>query len=259
MMKLAALQMQSAAGDVAANLDRIARAAAEAAEQGATLLMTPELGVTGYGAGDALATLAEAPDGAIVTRLKAISSETGIALIAGFAERDGDDVFNSAAYVDGDAAPVVYRKSHLYGDYERSIFRASEPSTPLFVHRGVTCGMLICYDVEFPENVRRLALAGAEAVLVPTALPAGWSGTFIAEHMIQTRAFENQVFVAYINHHGSDPLFSFAGLSRIAAPDGQLLAKADAGHETLLIVDIDPQTYAVSRLENTYLGDLDRR
>ncbi|MBZ7922925.1 carbon-nitrogen hydrolase family protein [Ensifer adhaerens] len=259
MMKLAALQMQSAAGDVAANLDRITRAAAEAAAQGATLLLTPELGITGYGAGEALATLAEAPDGTIVQRLKAISSETGIALIAGFAERDGNDVYNSAVYVDGDAAPVVYRKSHLYGDYERSIFKAPGPETKLFVHRGVTCGMLICYDVEFPENVRRLALAGAEAVLVPTALPAGWSGSFIAEHMIQTRAFENQVFVAYINHHGSDPLFSFAGLSRIAAPDGQLLAKADAARETLLVADIDPQTYAISRLENTYLGDLYRR
>jgi predicted amidohydrolase len=244
MMKLAALQMQSAAGDVAANLDRIARAAAEAAGQGATLLLTPELGVTGYGAGEALTALAEAPDGAIVRRLKAISAETGIALIAGFAERDGDD---------------VYRKSHLYGDYERSIFRAPEPSTRLFTHRGVTCGMLICYDVEFPENVRRLALAGAEAVLVPTALPAGWSGDFIAEHMIQTRAFENQVFVAYINHCGSDPLFSFAGLSRIAAPDGQLLAKAGSGQEAVLLVDIDPKAYAISRLENTYLGDLNRR
>ncbi|MGE6785827.1 carbon-nitrogen hydrolase family protein [Ensifer adhaerens] len=259
MMKLAALQMQSAAGDVAANLDRIARAAAEAAAQGATLLLTPELGVTGYGAGEALTALAEAPDGAIVQRLKAISAETGIALIAGFAERDGSDVYNSAVYVDGDAAPVVYRKSHLYGDYERSIFRAPQPSTRLFQHRGVTCGMLICYDVEFPENVRRLALAGAEAVLVPTALPAGWSGSFIAEHMIQTRAFENQVFVAYINHHGSDPLFSYAGLSRIAAPDGQLLARAGSGEEAMLLVDIDPKTYAISRLENTYLGDLNRR
>ncbi|MBK5569879.1 nitrilase-related carbon-nitrogen hydrolase, partial [Ensifer sp. SSB1] len=144
MMKLAALQMQSAAGDVAANLDRIARAAAEAAAQGATLLLTPELGITGYGAGAALAALAEAPDGAIVQRLKAISSETGIALIAGFAERDGNDVYNSAVYVDGGAAPVVYRKSHLYGDYERSIFKAPGPEAKLFVHRGVTCGMLIC-------------------------------------------------------------------------------------------------------------------
>lgn len=189
MMKLAALQMQSACGDVAANLDRLARAAREAASKGATLLLTPELGLTGYGAGDAIRALAEPIDGPIVRRLVEISRETGIALIAGFAERDGDVVYNSAVHVDGDAKPTVYRKSHLYGDYERSHFAPERPSTKLFVHRGVTCGMLICYDVEFPENVRRLALAGAEAVLVPTALPAGWSGTFIADHMIQTRAF----------------------------------------------------------------------
>lgn len=258
MMKLAALQMQSACGDVAANLDRLARAAREAASKGATLLLTPELGLTGYGAGDAIRALAEPVDGPIVTRLVEISRETGIALIAGFAERDGDVVYNSAVHVDGDAKPTVYRKSHLYGDYERSHFAPERPSTKLFVHRGVTCGMLICYDVEFPENVRRLALAGAEVVLVPTALPAGWSGTFIADHMIQTRAFENQVFVAYINHCGSDPLFSFAGLSRIASPDGQVLAKGDAAHETLMVADIDPANFAVSRLENTYLGDLNR-
>ncbi len=258
MMKLAALQMQSACGDVAANLDRLARAAKEAASKGATLLITPELGLTGYGAGDAIRALAEPVDGPIVRRLMEISRESGIALIAGFAELDGDVVYNSAVHVDGDEKPTVYRKSHLYGDYERSHFSPEMPSTKLFVHRGVTCGMLICYDVEFPENVRRLALAGAEAVLVPTALPAGWSGTFIADHMIQTRAFENQVFVAYINHCGSDPLFSFAGLSRIASPDGQVLVKADAAHETLMFADIDPASFAVSRLENTYLGDLNR-
>lgn len=258
MMKLAALQMQSVCGDVAANLDRLTRAAKEAASKGATLLITPELGLTGYGAGDAIRALAEAVDGPIVRRLMEISRESGIALIAGFAELDGDVVYNSAVHVDGDEKPTVYRKSHLYGDYERSHFAPETPTTNLFVHRGVTCGMLICYDVEFPENVRRLALAGAEAVLVPTALPAGWSGTFIADHMIQTRAFENQVFVAYINHCGSDPLFSFAGLSRIASPDGQVLAKADAAHETLMFADIDPASFAVSRLENTYLGDLNR-
>jgi predicted amidohydrolase len=116
--------------------------------------------------------------------------------------------------------------------------------------------MLICYDVEFPENVRRLAVTGAEVVLVPTALPAGPSGSFIAEHMIQTRAFENQIFVAYVNHCGTDDLFRFAGRSRVAAPDGQLLATANVTDETLLVVDIDLASFDRSRAENTYLRDL---
>ncbi|MCZ4091782.1 carbon-nitrogen hydrolase family protein [Sinorhizobium psoraleae] len=258
MMRLAALQMKSIGGDVAANLGRISGAAAEASLQGATLLVTPELGITGYGAGDVIRDIAEPADGRIVRRLQQISAEADIAIIAGFAEREGDAIYNSAVHVNGDAAPTVYRKSHLYGDYERALFTPAEPSTRLFEHRGVTCGMLICYDVEFPENVRRLAFAGAEAVLVPTALPAGWSGTFITEHMIQTRAFENQVFVAYINHCGSDPMFSFAGLSRVASPDGQLLAKANSADETLIFAEIDPEAFAISRLENTYLKDLQR-
>ncbi|WP_075289535.1 carbon-nitrogen hydrolase family protein [Pararhizobium arenae] len=258
MITLAALQMKSESGDVAANLARIEAAAKEAATKGASLLMTPELGITGYGGGEVVSGLAEPADGPIVQRLKAISSETGVAIIAGFAERDGEAVYNSAVYVDGDAAPVVYRKSHLYGDYERDLFAAAEPATHLFKHRGVTCGMLICYDVEFPENVRRLAQAGADAVLVPTALPAGWSGTFIADHMIQTRAFENQVFVAYINHCGSDERFSFAGLSRIAAPDGNLLASGGPRDEALMLVKIDPAAFNISKAENTYLSDLNR-
>ncbi|OHV81376.1 carbon-nitrogen hydrolase family protein [Ensifer sp. LCM 4579] len=258
MMKLAGLQMRSVGGDIAANLARIEGAAAEAAGKGATLMVTPELSITGYGAGAFIAELAQPADGSIVKQLQRISRATGIAIIAGFAERDGDAVYNSAACIDGDEAPSVYRKSHLYGDYERAVFTPAEPSTLLFEHGAVTCGMLICYDVEFPENVRRLALAGAEAVLVPTALPAGWSGTFITEHMIQTRAFENQVFVAYVNHCGSDAMFSFAGSSRIASPDGQILTRADSANESLIFAEIDPRAFAISRAENTYLRDLKR-
>ncbi|APG85480.1 5-aminopentanamidase / Omega amidase [Sinorhizobium americanum CCGM7] len=258
MMKLAALQMKSVGGDIAANLARIEGAASEAAAKGATLLVSPELGITGYGAGEAIRALAESAEGPTVETLRRISRDAGIAIIAGFAERAGTAVYNSAVHVDGDASPTVYRKSHLYGDYERSLFAPAEPSTRLFEHRGVTCGMLICYDVEFPENVRRLASAGADAVLVPTALPAGWSGTFITDHMIQTRAFENQVFVAYVNHCGSDAMFSFAGLSCIASPDGQVMAKANSADETLIFAEIDPQAFAISRAENTYLKDLRR-
>lgn len=259
MITLAALQMKSESGDVAANLARIEQAAKEAAGKGASLLITPELGLTGYGAGDVIRDLAEPADGPLVRRLQAISAETGVAIIAGFAEKAGADTFNSAVYVDGTAEPVVYRKSHLYGDYERTLFTTAEPSTMLFTHRGVKCGMLICYDVEFPENVRRLALADVDAVLVPTALPAGYSGTFIADHMIQTRAFENQVFVAYINHCGADERFTFAGSSRIAAPDGSLLASAPSHGETLMVVPLNPADFQVSKSENTYLTDLTHR
>jgi predicted amidohydrolase len=256
MITLAALQMKSESGDVAANLARVEQAAREAAAKGASLLITPELGLTGYGAGDVIRDQAEPSDGPLVKRLQAISTETGVAIIAGFAEKADGTVYNSAVYVDGHAAPVVYRKSNLYGEYERALLSAAEPGTIVFDHRGVKCGMLICYDVEFPENVRRLAMAGVDAVLVPTALPAGYSGTFIADHMIQTRAFENQVFVAYINHCGADERFTFAGSSRIAAPDGSLLGRGASHGEALMVVTVNPADFKASKSENTYLADM---
>ena len=257
-MLLAALQMRARPSDVGANLDRLERAAAEAALRGASLLVTPELGLVGYGAGPDLPLLAEPADGALAGSVAAIARRHSIGIVAGFAERDGDAVYNSALFVSGDSL-AIYRKSHLYGPYEKRWFRAAPPSSVLMRHEGLSFGLLICYDVEFPENVRRLALAGADLVVVPTALPKGSSGSFIANHMIQVRAFVNQVFVAYINHCGADDHFTYAGLSRIAAPDGKLLAEAPAEGETLLFAEIRPEDYAKSRAENTYLIDLGRQ
>lgn len=256
MMRVAALQIQAVCGDVVANLARIEQAAKDAAKAGADLLIAPELALTGYGAGDAITALAEPVNGSQINQLQAISKANAIAIIAGFAERDGDYVYNSAAFVCGDAAPVVYRKSHLYGDYERALFTPAKPASCIIQIAGLKLGILICYDVEFPENVRRLAQDGAHMVLVPTALPAGVSGDFIAGHMIQVRAFENQIFVAYVNHAGSDERFTFAGLSRIAAPDGSLIAACSDAKEQLLFADIDRHAFAASIENNPYLKDL---
>lgn len=255
-MKIAALQMQSVLADVSANLARIEHAAKEAASQGAALLIAPELAVTGYGAGEAMASLASPAGGEVEQRLGKIARTHSIAIVAGFAERDGNIVYNSALFVDDTGNSHIYRKSHLYGDYERGLFTAEKPTADVIDYRGITFGMLICYDVEFPENVRRLALAGAELVVVPTALPKGTSGSFIAQTLIRTRAFENQVHVAYVNHAGGDGAFDYAGLSCIASPDGRYLAQASEQSEALLYAEIEPDAYAQSREENTYLRDL---
>jgi 5-aminopentanamidase len=172
------------------------------------------------------------------------------------AERHGDGIYNSAFFLTREGAPFVYRKSHLYGPYERQLFRAEAPCAGIVEHAGLRLGILICYDVEFPENVRRLALAGVQAVLVPTALPAGPHAHFIARQIVTVRAFENQVFVAYANHCGADERFSYAGLSTIAAPDGSIIAAAGEAQEALLVAEIEPGNYAASMKENTYLADL---
>ena len=128
-MKIAALQMQAVAGETEINLARIASAAREAAGKGAALLIAPELAVTGYGAGDRFPGLASPADGEVAAKLGAIARDNGIAIVAGFAEQAGSDVFNSALFTDGADTNVVYRKSHLYGDYERQWFRPEVPSS----------------------------------------------------------------------------------------------------------------------------------
>jgi len=255
-MRIAALQMQAVTGDLAANLRRIEQAAFQAAEKGATVLVAPELALTGYGAGSAILRLAEPTGGETAGRLGEIASRTGVAILTGFAERAGDTVYNSALFVEGDRPAVAYRKSHLYGDYERALFRPEKPTAGIIEFKGLKLGMLICYDVEFPENVRRLARAGAQAVLVPTALPASDHAALIAQKMIPVRAFENQIFVAYVNHCGADDRFSYAGLSGIAAPDGTLIAKAGAQKEALLLAKVEPADYRASAAVNSYLADL---
>lgn len=255
-MRMAALQMQTVTGDPPAVLARAERAAREAAERAAELLVLPELALPGYGAGSEMAALAEPADGSAIARLRSLADATGITIVAGFAERGDGVCFNSAALVAPGQTPVVYRKSHLYGDYERALFAAATPGTVVVPLGGLRVGLLICYDVEFPENVRRLALAGADLVVVPTALPAGPYAPFIARQLIAVRAFENQVHLAYVNHCGGDSHFRYAGLSRIVAPDGNVLAHAGAAGEELLVADIEPDRFAGSRAQNSYLRDL---
>jgi predicted amidohydrolase len=254
-MRIALVQFQAEAGNVAANLAAIDRAARDAKAVGAALLIAPELAVTGYGVGDAITALAEPRDGRQVAALRESARKNGIAILVGFAERDGDTVYNSAVFVDGDETRV-YRKAFLYGDYEKRLFTPAGPQGCIVECGGLKVGVLICYDVEFPENVRRLAEADADLVAVPTALPASDHDAFISGSVIPVRAFENQVHVAYANHCGADGNFAYAGLSRIAAPDGATLAVAGAALPELLIADIEPTAYARAREANPYLEDL---
>lgn len=253
-MRIALLQFQAKPGDVAANLAAIDGAARMAKAAGAALVIAPELAVTGYGAGDAITALAEPREGAQVAALSQSARRNGLAILAGFAERDGEIVYNSAVFADGNQTRV-YRKAFLYGGYEKRLFAPAPPQACIVELSGLKVGMLICYDVEFPENVRRLAQAGADLVAVPTALPASDHAAFISGSIIPVRAFENQVHVAYANHCGADENFAYAGLSRIAAPDGRTLAAADAAL-CLLTADVEPAAYQAARDANPYLDDL---
>ncbi|MGB3720602.1 MAG: carbon-nitrogen hydrolase family protein [Hyphomicrobiaceae bacterium] len=255
-MRIAAFQMEARSVDPRLNLARIRTATEKAVASGAQLLITPELALQGYGAGDDLRTLACPAGGEMIQELERIARINNIALLVGFVEAADNALYNSATFINGRDQPTIYRKSHLYGDFERGLFQPGDPVACLVEYCGLKIGFLICYDVEFPENIRRLAQAGAQLVAVPTALPVNGNPEFIARKMIPVRAFENQIFVAYVNYCGADKMFSYAGLSAIAAPNGQLLAEADGRSETLIFADISPEDFAEIAAANPYLRDL---
>ena len=254
-MRIAVFQMVARKGNVAANLALIADAAAEAAGRGAAILVAPELATTAYGAGDRIRSLAEPADGAQVATLAGLAVRHSIAIVAGFAERAGVHIYNSAVLVESSGARTIYRKCHLYGDYERALFTSGDRPPRAFDLGGMKVGILICYDVEFPEAVRKLALEGTELVLVPTAQPDTPDAPFIAEKVVPVRAFENGIAIAYADHAGSDDRFAYAGRSCIALPDGTDGARAPAGGSAVIVADYEPSRFAPTRSANPYLRD----
>ncbi|MCH0543162.1 carbon-nitrogen hydrolase family protein [Streptomyces sp. MUM 203J] len=252
-LRTALLQSSGQLGDVAANLKVLDGAAARAAATGAGLLVAPEMFLTGYAIDGDVQRLAEPADGDAADAVAEIAARHGIALAYGYPERDGEAVYNSAQLIGPDATRLAnYRKTHLYGDFEQKWFTPGDRPVVQAELGGLRVGLMICYDVEFPENVRAHALAGTDLLLVPTALmhPA----QVVARAVVPVRAFENQLYIAYANRTGPEGAFEFVGLSALAGPDGT--ARARAGHgEELVTGDADPELLRRSRAENPYLQD----
>lgn len=252
-LRTALLQSSGQPGDVAANLKVLDEAAASAAATGAGLLVAPEMFLTGYAIGDEVARLAEPADGDSADAVADIAERHGLGIAYGYPERDGDRVYNSAQLIGPDGTRLLsYRKTHLYGGFETDSFTPGDRPVVQAELGGLRVGLMICYDVEFPENVRAHALAGTQLLLVPTALmhPA----EVVAESVVPVRAFENQLYVAYANRTGPEGDFEFVGLSALAGPDGTARARAGRGEE-LVVGDVDPEFLTASRDANPYLRD----
>ncbi|MCJ0980667.1 carbon-nitrogen hydrolase family protein [Rhodococcus sp. ARC_M12] len=246
------------AGDVDANLAALDDAAMRAAAAGASILVTPEMSVSGYDIGDLVLQRAEPFDGPIFERVAAIARSRCVAIVYGYPERTrseigGDTVFNAVQVVDASGRSVArYRKTHLFGELDRAHFSPGPDLLVQFDFGGLRCGLLTCYDVEFPETVRAHADAGTQWLIVPTGLMTPFE--IIATHVVPTRAYESQLFVTYVNRCGTETSLTYCGLTCAVAPDGTDLARAGA-HEQLLTVDLDPAELARSRAVNTHLAD----
>ena len=248
--RVAAWQCQPGPLDVAGNLRRLDEICATAAARRVEVLVTPEMFTSGYGlTPDQVSDLAEKPGGPTDTAVAQIARRHRLAIVYGHPESAaGDRPYNAAALVGPDG--IVrgrHRKVHLFGDVDRALFAPNAEPPAAFDFDSARVGVLICYDVEFPEAVRRLAIDGARTVLVPTANMAGYE--VVQQVLVRARACENGCPVVYANYCGADALFEYNGRSLICGPDGTVLAQAGPQGEELIIADLPGES------AGTYLAD----
>ncbi|MFJ4145813.1 carbon-nitrogen hydrolase family protein [Pseudomonas sp. NPDC089734] len=254
-MNIALYQCPPLPLDIGANLLRLEQQAHEASQQKADLLVCPEMFLTGYNIGaEAARKLAQPSDGFAAARVAEIAKTHGIAIAYGYPELGASGRIYNAVQLIGSSGQRLanYRKTHLFGELDTSMFTAGEDDFPVVELNGWRLGLLICYDVEFPENTRRLALAGAELILVPTANMTPYD--FVCDITVRARAFENQCYLAYANYCGNEGNIQYCGQSSLCAPDGSRPALA-AQDEVLIVGRLDRKLMESSRALNTYFQD----
>lgn len=251
LVSVAIAQMNCKLGDVDKNLQRIEKIAQKASTRDPDIVCFPELVTTGYSLNERWRDLAETVPGPSTERLGRISSQSGFCLIAGMPERDPktNRIYNSAVLLDPDDGVVgVYRKVHLWGS-EREYFTAGDRFKTYRTKFG-TIGIGICYDLEFPEATRIMAIKGADVVFFPSAEMKPFEKYI--ETYVRSRAAENCVFVAFANRIGREGETIFFGHSQVVSPACSPLARV-ASSEGFALARIDLADLSKQRERFPYL------
>ncbi len=244
MTTVAACQVRIDIDDPAGTWQAVVDAASRAAARDASVIILPELATSGYVFRDVAEAneRAEPLDGAAVTLFRELSVRHDAVVVAGFPERSGGErPYNSLVVVDRGEVLAVYRKTHLWGT-EKLVFAPGAERAPVVRTRFGLIAAMICYDLEFPEMVRDVAVRGAQLVVAPSNWPA--IRTVPGERppevvKAQANAAVNRVFVAVGDRVGEERGVDWIGGSVICDPDGYLMAGLALGEETVLVADLD--------------------
>lgn len=232
----AAIQFNVKQGDINANLAYVREALPRVAGNGVNLVVLPEMWPCGF-AYKNLNELALRTQG-IVAELLKLSKKLKLVIVGSMPEPNGDKVFNTLHVIDNGTLVGVYRKIHLFSLLGEDRAFSGGDSWLLADTSIGKIGVIICYDLRFPELSRRLALEGAQVICVPAQWPKPRQ-----EHwrtLLRARAIENQLFVVSCNACGLIGKLDFFGMSMIIDPKGEVLAEA-VECETEIVASLDLQ------------------
>src|SRR5690554_6418666 len=242
---VACCQLSLEVGEPASNRARVRAAIREAAAAGAKVVVLPELANTGYMFADAeaLAAATESVDGPTVTEWIDLARELNLIIAAGFAESGEDGAsYNSAVLVDESGLRAHYRKAHLWNREKADLFTPGSGLPPVVDTAVGRIGLMICYDLEFPEWVRTVALDGAELLCAPVNWPLelppeGERPTEILK--VQVGATVNRMFIAAADRVGAEAGQEWLGGTVIVGADGYPVTGIQLGTEMMVLATID--------------------
>jgi predicted amidohydrolase len=240
MVRVAAVQMQPEIHNPQANLARVIALAQEAAAGQARLIVFPEAALSGYViSSDEAEGLAQPIPGPATDALTRTCAATGACVVLGLLELEKDGtLFNASVLLGPQGLLGHYRKTHLpLLGVDRYLASGDSFHPPVATPAG-RVGLLICYDLRFPEPCRVLALLGAQVIALSTAWPI--AGTLYPDFLARSRAAENRTYLIAANRCGEERGARYLGRSVIVAPDGSLLAEGPPDQEQILYADIEP-------------------
>jgi predicted amidohydrolase len=251
MTRIAVQQLAPTLGDIEANRALALRAIREAIDAGADVVVLPELITSGYlfTSREEVAAAAVEAGHEILGEWAAEAARADVVIVAGFCERGDDgEIYNSAALLDAGGLRAVYRKLHLW-DAEKLLFTPGTAPPPVVDTRVGRVAVVICYDLEFPELTRAVALAGAQLLAVPTNWPLvpRPDGERPPEALIGMAAARvNRMAVACADRLGTERGLEWTGGSTIVGVDGWVAA--ETREPGLLVADLDLEPALDKRL-----------
>ncbi|MGB9959316.1 MAG: carbon-nitrogen hydrolase family protein [Candidatus Bathyarchaeales archaeon] len=253
---IALAQIGCRRGDKKANMQKIKEYMKKAKEQNAELVVFPELSLTGYTVRDEIYELAEKIPGPSTSLIEKLAKEIGIYIIFGMpelSEKTEATLYNSAVLIGPEGFIGKYRKMYLPTHSvfeEKRYFRPGYDAGAFETELG-KIGLIICYDLFFPEVSRLMRLEGAKLIVCISASPAVRRTYF--ETLTTARAIENTTFLAYVNLVGVEDGLQFWGGSRLISPNGTLIAKAKYDEEDIIAGEVN---YADIRPVETFVPAL---